>query len=166
MADGTTVVDAYIAMWNETDAEARRAIVAQAFGDDGPYLDPLMAGEGQDGIDAMVAGAQAQYPGVRFELTAGPDHHHDRVRFAWRMVGSDGAGELARGVDFATLAEDGRLRSVTGFLEPAEGAQPSMSQLAARPTGTRSAWKVAAAASAASGSESEPPSTATGATAA
>jgi len=119
MADVTTVVDAYIAMWNETDAEARRAIVAEAFGADGAYLDPLMAGEGQDGIDAMVAGAQAQYPSVRFELTSGPDHHHDRVRFAWRMVGSGGAGELARGVDFATLAEDGRLRSVTGFLEPA-----------------------------------------------
>ena len=119
MTDITTVVDEYITMWNETDAEARRAIVARAFGDDGAYLDPLMAGEGPDGIDAMVAGAQAQFPGVRFELTAGPDHHHDRVRFAWRMVGADGAGELARGVDFATLAEDGRLRSVTGFLEPA-----------------------------------------------
>jgi len=119
MTDITTVVDEYITMWNETDAEARRAIVARAFGDDGAYLDPLMAGEGPDGIDAMVAGAQAQFPGVRFELTAGPDRHHDRVRFAWRMVGADGAGELARGVDFATLAEDGRLRSVTGFLEPA-----------------------------------------------
>jgi hypothetical protein len=35
------------------------------------------------------------------------------------MVGGNGAGELARGVDFATLAADGRLRSVTGFLEPA-----------------------------------------------
>jgi hypothetical protein len=119
MADVTTVVDAYIAMWNETDADARRAIVARAFGDDGTYLDPLMSGEGPDGIDAMVAGAQAQFPSVRFELVSGPDHHHDRVRFAWRMVGANGAGELARGVDFATLAGDGRLRSVTGFLEPA-----------------------------------------------
>jgi hypothetical protein len=119
MADVTTVVDAYIAMWNETDAGARRAIVARAFGDDGAYLDPLMAGEGPDGIDAMVAGAQAQFPGARFELVSGPDHHHDRVRFAWRMVGPNGGGELARGVDFATLADDGRLRSVTGFLEPA-----------------------------------------------
>jgi hypothetical protein len=119
MANVTTVVEQYIAMWNETDADARRAIVAQAFGDDGTYLDPLMSGEGQDGIDAMVAGAQAQYPGVRFELVSGPDHHHDRVRFAWKMVGADGAGELARGVDFATLTHDGRLASVTGFLEPA-----------------------------------------------
>jgi SnoaL-like protein len=119
MADVTTVVDAYIAMWNETSPDARRAIVARAWSDDGTYLDPLMSGEGPDGIDAMVAGAQAQFPGTRFELVAGRDHHHDRVRFAWRMVGGDAGAEVACGVDFATLAEDGRLRSVTGFLEPA-----------------------------------------------
>jgi hypothetical protein len=121
MADVNTVVDAYIAMWNERDPAARRAIVAEAWSDDASYLDPLMSGEGVDGIDAMVAGAQAQFPGQRFELTAGPDHHHGRVRFAWRMVGEDGGAEVARGVDFATLAGDGRLRSVTGFLEPAAG---------------------------------------------
>src|SRR3954462_3211020 len=118
MADVTTVVDAYIAMWNETDAEARRAIVARAFGDDGTYLDPLMAGGGQDGIDARVAGGRGRAPGGRFEVPAaqapspgaplglrpGPAPPRDRVRFAWRMVGPGGAGELARGVDFATLA--------------------------------------------------------------
>ena len=119
MAEVNTVVDAYIAMWNERDPDARRAIVEQAWSADATYLDPIMSGEGRDGIDAMVAGAQAQFPGHRFELIAGPDQHHDRVRFAWRMVGEDGGAEAARGVDFATLDGDGRLRSVTGFLEPA-----------------------------------------------
>jgi hypothetical protein len=119
MADVTTVVDGYIAMWNEAGADARREIIAATWADDATYLDPLMSGAGPEGIDAMVAGAQAQFPGCRFELTAGPDHHHDRVRFAWRMVGPNGGGAVAHGVDFATLAEDGRLRSVTGFLEPA-----------------------------------------------
>jgi hypothetical protein len=122
MADVTTVVDGYIAMWNERGTEDRRAIIAATWAEDGTYLDPLMAGEGAAGIDAMVARAQEQFPGARFELTAGPDHHHDRVRFAWRMVGGDGGGEVARGVDFATVADDGRLRSVTGFLEPAAEA--------------------------------------------
>jgi hypothetical protein len=37
-------------------------------------------------------------------------------------VGEDGSAEAARGVDFATLDADGRLRSVTGFLEPAAAA--------------------------------------------
>jgi len=38
------------------------------------------------------------------------------------MVGGDGGAELARGVDFATVADDGRLRNVTGFLEPGAAA--------------------------------------------
>ena len=119
MPDVETIVDNYIAVWNETDADARRAIIAATFSDDASYLDPIMSGDGAQGIDAMVAGAQAQFPGHRFELAAGPDAHHDRVRFAWSLVGADGGAPVARGVDFATLAADGRLRSVTGFLEPA-----------------------------------------------
>jgi hypothetical protein len=122
MADVETIVDNYIAIWNETDAQARRAIIAATFSDDATYLDPIMSGDGPAGIDAMVAGAQAQFPGHRFELTAGPDAHHDRVRFAWSLVGEHGGAPVARGVDFATLADDGRLRSVTGFLEPAAAA--------------------------------------------
>jgi hypothetical protein len=119
MADVATVVDGYIAMFNETDAERRRAIIDEVWAEDASYLDPLMSGEGRDGIDAMVAGAQQQYPGHRFELASGPDAHHDRVRFAWRMVADDGGAQVAAGVDFGTLAPDGRLRAITGFLEPA-----------------------------------------------
>lgn len=117
MTDITTVIDNYIAAWNEADAGRRRTLVGETFTDDATYLDPLMAGEGQDGIDAMIAGVQQQYPGHRFELAMGPDAHHDRVRFAWTMIG-DG-GPVAAGVDFATVAGDGRLRAVTGFLEQA-----------------------------------------------
>ena len=119
MPDVEAVVDGYIAMWNEPSPEARRSIIAATWTDDATYVDPLMKGDGPDGIDAMVAGAQQQFPGCRFELLSGPDHHHDRVRFAWRLVGTDGDAAFARGVDFAMLAPDGRLRSVTGFLEPA-----------------------------------------------
>jgi hypothetical protein len=117
MTDITAVVHNYIAMWNETTPEDRRAIIADTFADDASYVDPLFEGDGPAGIDAMVAGAQTQFPGARFELTSGPDAHHDRVRFAWRAVA--GGDAIAHGVDFATVAEDGRLRAVTGFLEPA-----------------------------------------------
>ena len=119
MNDITATVNNYIAVWNETVPEERRARIADTFADGATYLDPLQSGDGREGIDAMVAGAQEQFPGCRFELTAGPDHHHDRVRFSWRMVGPNGGGAVAHGVDFATLAADGRLHSVTGFLEPA-----------------------------------------------
>ena len=110
-----TIVDTYIASWNETDPERRRALVAETFSDDARYLDPLMSGEGHDGIAAMIGAAQAQFPGHHFELAYGPDAHHDVVRFAWTLHGAD--GPVARGVDFGALDEDGRLRNVTGFLE-------------------------------------------------
>ena len=113
----TTVVDGYIAMWNETEPARRREIAENVFTEDAGYLDPVMAGDGHDGIDAMVAAAQQQFPGHRFELTEGPDAHHDRVRFAWRLVGQ--SGPVAAGVDFAFVGDDGRLRAVTGFLESA-----------------------------------------------
>jgi len=118
MTDTTTVVRRYIAMWNETSPEDRRAIIAETWADDATYLDPMMSGDGPEGINAMVAAAQKQFPGHQFELTSGPDVHHDRVRFAWRMVPDAGGAPVAAGVDFARLAGDGRLRDVTGFLEP------------------------------------------------
>ena len=113
-----TVVDGYIAMWNETSQDRRREIIAGTWTDDASYLDPMMSGDGPDGIDAMVAAAQQQFPGHRFELTHGPDAHNDRVRFAWKLVGEPGTAPVAAGVDFGTVASDGRLRAVTGFIEP------------------------------------------------
>ena len=116
----TSVVDTYIASWNETDAERRLALVAETFTDDARYLDPLMSGEGVDGIAAMIGAAQSQFPGHRFELSSGPDTHNDVVRFAWTLRSGDGEGDpVAGGVDFATVDGDGRLRNVTGFLETA-----------------------------------------------
>jgi hypothetical protein len=75
-----------------------------------------MAAEGADALDGMVATVQERFPGHRFELAGAPDSHNDRVRFAWTLVGPDGA--VAAGTDFGQLAADGRLRAVTGFLDP------------------------------------------------
>jgi hypothetical protein len=116
MTDTTALVDDYLAAWNEPDPERRRALVSRTYSDDATYVDPLMDGRGHHGIDAMIAGAQAAYPGHRFELAGAPDAHHDAVRFSWHLV-PDGGAPVALGIDFATVGSDGRLRSVTGFLE-------------------------------------------------
>jgi hypothetical protein len=47
------------------------------------------------------------------------DAHHDRVRWSWELATPEGPA-IATGVDFAVLAEDGRLREVVGFFEPAQ----------------------------------------------
>ncbi len=117
MPNANAVVDTYIAMWNETDPQRRRALIADTLTGDASYLDPVMSGEGVDGIDAMIAGAQQQFPNHRFTLIDAVDAHHDRVRFTWSLA-PDAGDPVAVGVDFATLASDGRMRTVTGFLQP------------------------------------------------
>jgi hypothetical protein len=116
--DTAAVVNRYIAMWNETDAQQRQELVAGVVTEDATYVDPIMAASGIEGITQMIGGAQQQYPGHRFTLVSGPDGHNDRVRFSWALAPNGGA-PIAVGVDFATVAGDGRLQSITGFLERA-----------------------------------------------
>ena len=78
MTQLTTVVDGYIAMWNETDPERRRSIIEQTWTEDGSYVDPHAEVAGADGLDALVAAVQQQFPGYRFVLASGPETHHDR----------------------------------------------------------------------------------------
>jgi len=115
--DLNNLINRYIEACNETDGERRRELVAAVWSDDGTYLDPLMSGAGHDSIATMIGLAQQQFPEHRFELSFGPDAHNDAVRFAWRLYGPDGDAPVAAGVDFGLVADDGRLRSVTGFLE-------------------------------------------------
>jgi hypothetical protein len=119
MSDVQEVVDRYIATWNETDPARRRDLIARTWTETGRYIDPLMSGAGHDGIDAMVAGVQAQLPGHRFRRAGEVDTHHDYVRFAWELGPAEGA-PMARGVDFGVMA-DGRLEAITGFLDAAPG---------------------------------------------
>lgn len=116
MPDVTTLVDDYLAAFNETDPGARRALVTRVFAQDATYVDPQMSGTGIDGLDTMIAGVQAQFPGYRFTLAVAPDAHHDRLRFAWHLA-PEGGPPLALGTDFATLDAGGRMTSVTGFLD-------------------------------------------------
>jgi hypothetical protein len=112
------LVDTYISAWNEGAPERRRALVAAAFTDDATYLDPMMSGGSADEIATMIGAAQQQFPGHRFVLAGAPDAHHDQVRFTWHLEPVSGDGTpVAVGHDFATVADDGRLRAVVGFLD-------------------------------------------------
>ena len=115
MSNLPALIDRYFAMWNEIDGDQRRDLIARTWTEDAAYVDPLMEGAGQAGIDAMVAGVQAQFPGHRFRRTSEIDAHHDCVRFAWELAPEGGAA-LVRGIDFGVVVGE-RLRSITGFLD-------------------------------------------------
>lgn len=117
MPDVTTLVDRYIAAWNERDDDARRALVAQTWTEDGSYLDPARSGSGTDGLDAMIAEAQSHFPGHHIELTVPADAHNDVVRFTWTLLADDTAAPVVVGQDFGVIGTDGRFRAVTGFAQ-------------------------------------------------
>lgn len=105
----------YIAVWNETDAERRLALLESHWTEDARYVDPIMQGSGRAQISALVGGVHQRYPGFRFALKGSPDAHGDQLRFSWTL-GPSGAEDLIEGTDFVRL-EGGRLQAVTGFLD-------------------------------------------------
>ena len=112
------IAERYLAMWNEPDPDRRRALVAAVWTSDGRYADPLMQGQGHEGIAAMIEGARASFPGHGFTLRGTPDGHGPFVRFAWSLA-PEGCAPVAGGTDVARLDDTGRLIEVTGFLDRA-----------------------------------------------
>jgi SnoaL-like domain len=116
------VVNRYIAVWNEPDADARSRAVAELWTEDGTYADPLATTEGHEAIEAVIAGAREQFPGHIFKLIGGIDAHHDIVRFGWELMPKGGDEPVVVGFDVAVVADDGRLRNVYGFLDKVPAA--------------------------------------------
>jgi hypothetical protein len=115
MPDISKVVDAYFAAWNEADEEKRVSLLADAYSDSGAsYVDPVSHVAGIPAINQMIAGFHAQYAGASLRRTSEVDQHHNSVRFNWDIKQADGS-QLVAGVDYGTLAPDGRLESITGF---------------------------------------------------
>lgn len=119
MSDHERVIDAYIESWNAKGA-ARRDLIAKAWGEAGAYVDPVQQGEGHTGIDAMIEAVQARFPDLVMRRAGKIDAHSTHVRFAWAL-GPKGGEPVIDGVDFGRLGADGRLSTITGFIDHAPG---------------------------------------------
>jgi hypothetical protein len=113
-------VERYIESWNQTDPQARRELLRELWATDASYIDPLAEAHGRDEIDQVIAGAQAQFPGLTFRLAGPVDAHHRQARFTWGL-GRPGEEPLVAGFDVAVTDPDGRLTSVLGFLDKVPG---------------------------------------------
>ncbi|WP_267716903.1 nuclear transport factor 2 family protein [Streptomyces sp. CoH17] len=106
----------YLEAWNAAPDAVAKAVAA-AWTEDGSYTDPLADVHGHEQIAAVVAAVHEQFPGFSFRLSGAVDGHHDTARFSWELVsGTDGAAPVA-GFDVITLDDEGRIRSVFGFLD-------------------------------------------------
>ncbi|WP_329192125.1 MULTISPECIES: nuclear transport factor 2 family protein [unclassified Streptomyces] len=110
-------VSRYFEAWNATDADGLAKAVAAAWSEEGTYTDPLADVRGHEAIAAVIRAAHEQFPGFEFKLTGEVDGNHHIARFSWELVSTaDGSAPVA-GSDAITLAEDGRITSVLGFLD-------------------------------------------------
>ena len=109
-----TVIDTYLATWNETDAAKRADLIAASLGAYRWYRDPLLEADGLEAYDQMIAAVQAQFPGLEMRRTSGVDAHRDLVRFTWAL-GAPGAAPTFAGLDVAKFDDAGKLHRIIGF---------------------------------------------------
>jgi hypothetical protein len=117
MGDPAAVVAKYGAAWAEPDEGTRRRLLEEAWADDGVFRDPGATVEGREALVAHIGAFQQAMVGHSIAIASGVDAHGSHLRFAWKMVGPDGA-EAMEGVDFGELDGDGRLKSIVGFFGP------------------------------------------------
>ena len=115
MSDHSTLAAGYIAAWNETDDDRRKQLVTDTFSESVSYRDPVMQGDGHDGVDQLIAGVHERFPGFRFALKGDAEVFGDILRFSWTL-GPDGVEAPIEGTDYVVV-EDGLMARVTGYLD-------------------------------------------------
>lgn len=120
MENAETVVTQYLDTFNETDADRRRELLEGLYTPDCTYTDPNVDLQGAEQIDGFIAQTHERFPGVTFTLGGPIDAHHNQARFQWH-AGPAEAPDAYVGFD-VIVAEDGRIRSVYGFVDVAPAA--------------------------------------------
>lgn len=103
---------AYAGSWSQPQA-ARDAALRDLVADTVTYCDPGANVTGRAAFSAHMAQFQKDMPGTYFEIRDVMDHH-GRSLANWTLCNRDG-DEVMKGTSFATLSEDGRFTSFTGF---------------------------------------------------
>jgi len=121
MDDTQTLVDRYIAVWNESEPTRRRERVAELWGVGGQSLQRVLDPRGIDAITARVTLSYDKWVagrGLRFRASGQPQAHHDVVMCNWAMGAPDSGDVISLGLSFLLLDAGGRLHSDLQFAEP------------------------------------------------
>ncbi|MCX0243501.1 hypothetical protein [Streptomyces drozdowiczii] len=131
------LTDRYVAVWNEPDAERRRAAVRELWSADAVHvLRPpqeireaaeglgfdrlLLEACGHEALDVRVTRAHEEFvaPGTFvFRSRGNADRLHDVVKFTWEMAPRDGGEAAGVGLEVLVLGPDGRIVSDYQFIE-------------------------------------------------
>ncbi|MBW8703728.1 hypothetical protein MBT84_29455 [Streptomyces sp. MBT84] len=116
-------VEHYLRFWN-TDPSEQRRVGSEIFTEDVTSVTPIGVMSGIEALIGFTEQFTANVGTYAFRARTEPDVHHDRARLQWEIrVGEE---SFAEGTDVLTIAGDGRIVSVTGFLDRApDGFDPA-----------------------------------------
>jgi len=132
-----SLADRYAAVWNEADADRRRAEIADLWASDGVHLlqppqdlrkaavnlgfdRPVLEARGQEALEFRVRRAYEDFvaPGTyRFRSRHDAERLADLVTFHWEMVREDDGEVAGVGREILVLDRDGRIARDYQFVE-------------------------------------------------
>jgi hypothetical protein len=112
--DVAAVVDRWFTAWAETDANARRELLAACATGDVTMHDPWSCLVGRDELDGHIANTHVHMPGVRMRRDGEPRQCQGDALVPWIAEDASGAPR-GKGASVFRLSPDGRIAAVVGF---------------------------------------------------
>ena len=114
------LAERYIAVWNESDTQARRSAVEQIWSKDALCCTAAADYVGREAIEGRVAAALekwVQQQGFIFRARGAVDEHHGGMRVRWDMTPRAGGEPVSSGEQFLLVDDDGHVRYDYQFMD-------------------------------------------------
>jgi hypothetical protein len=113
-----TMIERFVACWNEPDAAVRRQVIDELWAEDGTYRNASTEFAGARRVEEAVGEAYEAFGANGFVFTlASVDTNHDAVRYRWEMVPATGGPPDSIGTHVAMIGADGRFVSDHQFID-------------------------------------------------
>ncbi|MBB4932325.1 hypothetical protein F4561_003145 [Lipingzhangella halophila] len=116
--DTASAAERYLEFWNADSPEAQRELAPAVFTEDVDYHAPVGVMSGAEALIDFRASFTGHMGAVSFVARSTPEGHNDRVRLLWeiRLAGGE---SFATGTDVLSLTPEGRISSISTFLDRA-----------------------------------------------
>ncbi len=112
MNEAQELADRYVAVWNETDPEARRKAIAELWAPDGLHYVGTREARGYEALERRIIGSHetnVRDNGNRFRAAKNVAALRNVVTFNWEMIPDGGDTVLATGLEFLIVDEHSRI---------------------------------------------------------
>ncbi|MFJ8577947.1 nuclear transport factor 2 family protein [Micromonospora sp. NPDC093277] len=111
-------IDRYVRFWNAEKPDEQRELAAETFTDDVEYCAVIGVFAGREALIGFHGQFTQHMPTAVLHRREEPQVHHDRARLRWEIEVDEGKA-FAAGTDVLVFDPDGRISSVTAFLDRA-----------------------------------------------